>query len=172
MIRVVLGDLAEQAVDAVVRPVRSDLAPVNAQSRDLARAAGADLAERLRQLGAVPLGGAVMTPAGELPADFVIHAIVMSEEEPQTFHTVQRALRNALRRASDWGLESLALPPLGIGVGTLEADSAARALLDILFDHLDEGQKPLALTVVVATEYEEELFGRLVDELSRDRTRS
>lgn len=172
MIQILVGDLAEQAVDAVVRPVRSDLAPVNAQSRDLARAAGPDLDRRLQQLGAVPLGGAVLTPAGDLPADFVIHAVIMSEEEPQTFLTVQKALRNALRRASDWGLESLALPPLGIGAGTLEADNAARALLEILFDHLDEGQKPLALTVVVATEYEEGLFGRLVDELSRDRTRS
>lgn len=172
MIRIVVGDLAEQRVDAVVRAIRSDLAPVNALSRDLALAGGALLEERLRRLGGVPLGGAVLTPAGDLPADFVIHVVVMSEEEPQTPLTVQRAVRNALRRAADWGLESLAIPPLGIGVGTLEPDDAARALLEILFAHLDEGQKPLALTVVVATEYEEGLFARLVDELSRDRMRS
>ncbi len=96
----------------------------------------------------------------------------MSEDEPQSMSTVQKALRNGLRRASDWSLESLALPPLGIGVGTIEADDSARALLEILFNHLDEGLPPRALTVVVGSEYESALFGRLVDELSSDRTRN
>lgn len=169
MIEIVVGDLAEQRAEAVVRAIRSDLSPVNALSRDLARAAGEPMEERLQRLGAIPLGGAVMTPAGDLPADFVIHVVVMSDEEPQSAMTVQRGLRNALRRAADWGLESLALPALGLGAGTLEAESAARALLEILFDHLEQGEKPLALKVVVATEYEGGLFRRLVDELSRER---
>ena len=119
----------------------------------------------------MPVGGAVMTPSGGLSADFVIHVVVMSEDEPQSMHTVQKALRNGLRRASDWALESLALPPLGIGAGTIEADDSARALREILFNHIDEGQPPLALTVVVGSDYESGLFSRLVDELSSERTR-
>jgi len=114
----------------------------------------------------------MMTTAGNLPADFIIHVVVMSEDEPQSTVTVQKALRNGLRRASDWALESLALPPLGIGVGTIEADASARALLKILFNHLDEGQPPLALTVVVGSGYESGLFSQVVDQLSRDRTQN
>jgi len=169
VIRVVLGELADQAVDGLVRPVRSDLAPVSAVSRDVAHAAGSELEDRLDRLGVLPIGGAVLTPAGALPAGFLIHAVVMSEEEPQTSHGVQRALRNGLRRATDWGLESLALPPLGIATGTVEPEEAARALVDILFNHLDEGLPPLDLTVVVSSEYEADLFGRLVEEQERVR---
>ena len=172
MIRVIIGDLADQEVSAIIRAMRSDLAPVNALSRDIALAAGEESEDLLERLGSIPLGGAVMTPAGNLPADFIIHVVVMSEDEPQSTVTVQKALRNGLRRASDWALESLALPPLGIGVGTIEADASARVLLEILFNHLDEGQPPLALTVVVSSEYESGLFSQLVDELSRERTRS
>jgi O-acetyl-ADP-ribose deacetylase (regulator of RNase III) len=169
VIRVVLGDLAEQGVDAVVRAVRADLEPVNALSRDLGTAAGETLKTHLERIGTLPVGGAIMTPGGDLPADYVIHVVVMSDDEPQSPLTVQRAVRNGLRRASDWGLDSLALPPLGIGVGTLDADASARALVETLVDHLHEENEALALTVVVSSEYEQGLFIRLVDELSRDR---
>lgn len=169
MIEVVVGELAEQQVSAIVRPIRSDLAPVNTLSRDVGSAAGPELEERIERIGAIPLGGAVITPAGALAADFIIHVVVMSDEEPQTALSVQKAVRNGLRRAADWTLDSLALPPLGIGVGTMEAEDSARALLAILFNHLDEGQPPLELRVVVGSEYEAGLFGQLTDELSRQR---
>lgn len=170
MIRVVVGDLAAQPAEGLLRPVRTDMAPVSAASRDIAIAAGEQLEERLVRLGTLPLGGAVLTPAGNLAAGFLIHAVVMSEEEPQTGLTVQRALRNGLRRATDWGLASLALPPLGLGVGTTDPEGAARALVEILFNHLDEGAAPLDLCIVVGSKYEAELFEGLIGEMTRARS--
>ncbi|MEQ1857563.1 MAG: macro domain-containing protein [Longimicrobiales bacterium] len=170
MIRVVLGTLASQTAEALLRPVRTDMAPVSAASRDIAIAAGEQLEERLSRLGTLPLGGAVLTPAGNLDAAYLIHAVVMSEEEQQTSLIVQRALRNGLRRATDWGLASLALPPLGLGVGTADPEGAARTLVEILFNHVDEGFDPLDLTIVAGSKYEAELLEGLVDELSRARS--
>ena len=170
MIHVVVGELRDQRVDAVMRPVRSDLAPVSGPSRDLVLNAGDDLQERLDRVGVLPVGGAVLTPAGTLPASFLIHAVVMSDEEPQTSMSVQRAVRNGLRRAADWGLGSVALPPFGLAVGTADPEVSARALIEILFNHLDEGVAPLDLTIVVSSEYESQLFGRLVEEMSRARS--
>jgi O-acetyl-ADP-ribose deacetylase len=172
MIRVVVGQLRDQRVDGVMRPVRSDLAPVSGPSRDVVLDAGEELQERLGRLGVLPIGGAVLTPAGTLPAAFLIHAVVMSEEEPQTSMSVQRALRNGLRRAADWGLGSLALPPFGMAVGTADPEVSARAVVEILFNHLDEGSAPLDLTIVVSSEFESQLFGRLVEEMSRARSAS
>lgn len=169
MIQVRRGELADAEVEGVVRPVRADLSPVNVTSRDLVARAGSAVEEHLTRLGSLPLGGAVITPAGDLACDFLIHVVVMSEDEPQTSHTLQRALQNGLRRASDWGLGSLALPPLGIGVGTIEPEAGARALAEILFNHLDEGTAPLALTILVTSDYELDLFERLVEELAADR---
>jgi O-acetyl-ADP-ribose deacetylase (regulator of RNase III) len=170
MIRVVVGDLAAQSVDGVVRPVRSDLSPVSAASRDIALAAGEELEERLSRLGTLPIGGAVLTPAGRLPAGYLIHVVVMSEEEPQTSISVQRALRNGLRRAADWGLASIALPPLGLSVGMTEPEESARALVEILFNHLDEGVAPLDLAIVVGSDFEARLFEGLVQETARARS--
>jgi O-acetyl-ADP-ribose deacetylase (regulator of RNase III) len=172
LIRVVQGELPDQVVDALMYPVRSDLAPVTAVSRDVVRAAGEELQARLEQMGVLPVGGAVLTPAGRLRAGFLIHAVVMAEDEPQTSASVERAVRNGLRRAADWGLGSLALPPFGLAAGTADPEVSARALVEVLFSHLDEGGAPLDLTIVVSSDFESELFTRLVDETARARSAS
>jgi serine/threonine-protein kinase len=169
VIHVLTGILTEQAQEGILRPIRSDLAPLTHGARDVLAAAGPAVAERLEQLGPLPLGSAVITPAGDLPASFIIHIVTASEEEPETPLSVQRALRNGLRRAADWGLASLAIPLLGAGAGHLDAEASARAQLEILADHLDEGLPPLDLTIVVGGEYEAELYARLAAELTRDR---
>jgi O-acetyl-ADP-ribose deacetylase (regulator of RNase III) len=170
VIRVVRGDLATLSVQGVVRAVRSDLAPVDAGARDLVHAAGAALEERLSRIGVLPVGGAVLTPAGALTASYLIHIVVMSDEEPQTHHSIQRALRTGLRRASDWGLDSLGVPALGLGAGSIEPEESARALVDILFNHLDEGLPPLDLAIAVGSEFEEMLFSKLVGDAGRARS--
>ncbi len=162
MIQVLLGALVEQETEGIVRPVRSDLVPVTAASRDVAEGAGEAMNARLEQMGAIPVGGAVITPAGGLSADFVIHAVVSAPDEPETPVSVQQALRNSLRRAADLGLESLALPPLGTGIGRLDAEECALAMLEMLFFHLDEGQPPLDMRIVTSSEYELRVFEQLL----------
>jgi len=169
VIDVVIGALPVQDREGIVRPIRSDLAPLTSWARDVAAAAGPAVQDRLDQLGPLPVGGAFITPGGDLPASFIIHIVTASEEEPETPLSVQRALRNGLRRAADWGLISLAMPMLGAGVGHMDAEEAARAQVEILVNHLDEGQPPLELTVVVAGEYEAGIFERLAGEMTRDR---
>jgi len=169
MISVVIGELASQACDGIMRPVRFDLAPLTPSGRDVGQRAGAEVGRRLDQLGTLPVGGAVITPGGELSAAFIIHAVTADEIEPQSSATVQRAVRNGLRRAVEWELQSLALPPLGLGVGDMGAEEAARVLVEVLVDHLDEGHAPLDLTLVVANEYEESVFTAVVGEMVGER---
>lgn len=167
MIRITLEPLATLPVEGVMRPVRSDLSPVSAASRDLGLAAGEAVEARLQSVGALPLCGAVMTPGGALAADFVIHVVVMSVDEPQTSSTVRKAVQNGLRRATDVGLESLALPPIGLGVGVADPETSARSLLETLLEHLAEENPPLDLSIVVTSEYESDLFSQMLDELQR-----
>lgn len=169
MIRVVVGVLSERGEEAVMRPVRSDLAPLTPGSRDVALKAGEAMQTRLAQLGSVPVGGAVITPGGALDAAFVIHVVTADLDEPQTAVTVQKAVRNGLRRAADLEIASLALPPLGLSVGSMGAEEAAEVLVTLLVNHLDEGHAPHDLVLVVANEYEESVFSAAVEEQVRDR---
>lgn len=169
MITVVIGALADQAVEGLVCPIRSDVAPLTVAARDLLARVGDAVEERLRPMGALPIGGAFITPAGPLAASFVIHVVTASEEEAESSMSVQRALRNGLRRAVEWELQSLAVPPLGLGVGHMDAEDAARTMVEILVDHLDEGHAPMELTIAVATEYEAGVFRQLVKTLADER---
>ena len=169
MIRVEVGDLTSRTEEAVMRPIRSDLAPVTPGSRDVAARAGPLIDKRLNDVGRLPVGGAVITPAGDLPTSFLIHVVTSAEDEPHAPSTIRLAVRNGLRRAADWGIESLALPPLGISVGSMGAEEGAEALTDLLLNHLAEGVPPTELVVVVSSAYEEQVFHQVVTRMVEDR---
>ena len=158
MIQLRKGDLAAADAEAILRPCGEAGDSVNAAGRRLEARAGEAVARRLEEQGDLPLGTAVLTPAGELACDFLVHVAVRSREEPPTLATVERGLVNALRRAADFGIGSLALPPLGMGVGTLDAGDAARVMAEVLRNHLGEGRPPSTLTVVVDSDYEESVL--------------
>ncbi|MEJ2203459.1 MAG: macro domain-containing protein [Gemmatimonadota bacterium] len=169
MIDVVIGDLASQSREGVVRAIRTDLTSVDAGARDVILAAGRTVGERLQKMGSLPVGGACITPGGDLSVPFIIHVVTSSDEEPESALSVERALRNGLRRASEWGLTSLSIPALGMGAGHLDVEGAARTQVEVLVDHLDAGHPPLELTLVVRGPYEADLYERLVGEMTRGR---
>jgi O-acetyl-ADP-ribose deacetylase (regulator of RNase III) len=169
VIQVVTGTLAAQPSEGLLRAVRADLSPVDAGARDVLLQAGEEVGERLEQMGGLPVGGAVITQGGDLDASFLIHVVTSADDEPETDQVVRRALRNGLRRAEEFGLESLSIPPLGIGAGHLEVEEAARSMVEVLLDHLEEREAPLELSIVVRDAYEAEVFHRAVAKLTRGR---
>ncbi|MBR9989292.1 MAG: macro domain-containing protein [Gemmatimonadetes bacterium] len=160
MIRIVHGDLAEAATDAVIRPVTAEWTAVTHAMRRLEIAAGSLPAEQCRRLGELPVGSAVITSAGDLPAQFLIHAVVRSLDEPVTGSGVRRALQNALRRLAEWGIERVAMAPLGTGAGNLDADEAASIMMPILSEHIQLDGPPSEIEIYVDSEYEKDVFER------------
>lgn len=162
MIRVLLGRVEDTATDGLLRPVRSDFTGISGASRRVEAAAGDDIRRRLDGMGDLPVGGAVVTPGGDLEAMFLIHVVLESPEEPVTTMAVQRGLVNGLRRAAEWEMASLSLPPLGLGAGTMEPEESARLMVEVLLDHLRQGEPPAELVIVVESTYEEDLFRRVL----------
>jgi O-acetyl-ADP-ribose deacetylase (regulator of RNase III) len=74
----------------------------------------------------VPLGGAVVTPAGRLAARAVIHAVSLDRDRRTTGEVLDRAVRSAMARARDIRAASVAFPAMGTGVGGFPLDEAAR----------------------------------------------
>ncbi len=163
MIRVVVTDLAEMPCEGVLRSISSDLEADTAVGRALELGAGSAVSDRLRAMGTLPVGAAVITPGGGLAASFLIHVVVQSREEPVRPDALRMALVNGLRRAQEWGLESLALPPLGMGAGNLEAEDSAAVMVPVIQGHLRSHQHPREVVIVVAGGYENEVFTGAVD---------
>lgn len=160
MIRIVHGDLAGAATEALLRPVTAEWTATTHAMRKLEIAAGEGPAEQCRRLGDLPVGSAVITAAGDLPAQFLIHAIVRSLDEPVTGSGVKRALQNGLRRLAELGIERVAMAPLGTGAGNLEADEAASVMIPVLLEHVQAGGPPSDIEIYVDSDYEKDVFER------------
>ena len=160
MIAVRLGELEKLAASAILWPVTAEWGAVTPAMRRFEIAAGAGVDEQCRRMGDLPVGSAIVTAAGDLPAELLIHAVVRSATEPVSETGVAKALLNALRRADEWGIEELALPPLGTGAGNLDAEVAAEVMVPILVEWLRSDRHPHRVIVVVETEYELDVFER------------
>jgi O-acetyl-ADP-ribose deacetylase (regulator of RNase III) len=154
VIQVVVDDLAFVAVDAVLRPATDRLDPVTPSISRLDQAAGDRFAEQRRIQQPLDVGAAVVTGAGELTSKFVVHAVIQSERTPASSDTVRRALVSAWQRATDWELETVATPLVGIGPGQLTLEESAELLRRTSDDQASRSRFPARLLIVVEDETE------------------
>jgi serine/threonine-protein kinase len=158
VIRVVVDDLAFVTADAVVRPTNGNLEPITPALRRLELAAGPRFREVCRVQRELGVGAAVVTAAGDLPAELVVHAVIQTSFEPMSKAGVTRAVAAALRQAEAWHIATLAVPPIGTGAGQLSLEDAADALLPALEEHVRTAQHPANVLIVVETDVEREIF--------------
>lgn len=160
MIEVRIDDLAFVPAEAILRAVAADGSALTPSGRRLEIQAGGAVDERLRSLGELPVGAAAITDAGELDASYIIHAVIRSRDEAVSATTVQKALQNGLRRVAEWGIETLALPPLGVGAGNFEAERSAGIMVPLLRSAMETEGHPVDVTVVVENDYQLDVFTR------------
>lgn len=160
MIRVVRAPVEETVAAAVLRPVTAEWDAVTPTMRRLELAAGPVPTEQCQRLGELPVGSAVITAAGALRAQFMVHAVVRSADEAVSETGVRRALQNGLRRLSEWAIETVAMPPLGTGAGNLDAEDAAQTMVPTLIEHMRESSYPREVEICVDSDYEHEAFER------------
>jgi O-acetyl-ADP-ribose deacetylase (regulator of RNase III) len=153
VIRLFRGELSEASSEALLNPVRSDGVPITQAGRRLESVAGPEVARRVAAQGESPVGTAFLTPGGGTGADFIIHLVLQSHDEPLSASALERALKNALRRASDFGLQSVALPLLGAGPGQLAVEVSAPLVLRVLNEHREEHGTPDRFLLVTESEF-------------------
>jgi O-acetyl-ADP-ribose deacetylase (regulator of RNase III) len=159
VIRVVVDDLAFLASDALVRPATARLDPTTPAVRRLEQVGGSEFLTRLRLQKELAVGAAVVTAGGgDLPAEFVIHAVIQSDDEPVTRAGVARAWQSALEQAQAWEFANLTVPPIGTGAGNLSVEDAADIMVQVLQMHLGSAAFPKQVSFVVETAEDREVF--------------
>src|SRR5690606_23430649 len=76
-----IGDAWTLGTKAVLRPVAADGSAVTPAMRRLEQAIGPAVAAHRRLLDEMPVGAALITDAGELPCEYLVHVVVRSMEE-------------------------------------------------------------------------------------------
>ncbi len=128
-IRLREGDITDESVDAIVNAANSQLMLGAGVAGAIRERGGPSIQEECDAHGPVEVGEAAVTGAGELSANFVIHAAAMAPGGQATESSVRSALRHALELAAERGYRTIAVPALGAGIGGLSMQRCAEVLL-------------------------------------------
>lgn len=136
-VRTVEGDLLDQPTDTIVNAWNRNIIPwwlllPQGVSGAIKRRAGLEPFRELARMGAIPLGGAVVTGAGRLPYRFMIHVAGINMLWRATPDSIRDGTRNAVRLAVERGARSVAFPILGAGSGSFNAAEAERLMRETL----------------------------------------
>jgi O-acetyl-ADP-ribose deacetylase (regulator of RNase III) len=123
------GDIAAVEADAVANAANDRLWMGAGVAGALKRAGGEEIEEEAVALGPIPLGTAVATGAGRLPARWVVHGAVMGQDLQTDAELVRRTTRACLALGDELGCASLALPAFGTGVGGFPLAECAQIMV-------------------------------------------
>lgn len=138
-IELVKGDITTQDVDALINAANSSLMGGGGVDGAIHRKGGPTILDECRKLRdshygkGLPEGQAVATPAGNLPARWVIHTVgpVYSRHDDRT-ETLRACYRNSLTVADSLGATTLAAPLISSGIYGWPKDDAIRQAVDVL----------------------------------------
>jgi O-acetyl-ADP-ribose deacetylase (regulator of RNase III) len=122
------ADICSLAVDAIVNPAHRDLLGGGGLDGMIHDAAGPELLEACRRLGACGAGDAKVTPGYGLPVRWIIHTVGPIWRGGGNGEDTQLAscYRRCLEEAAGAGAETLAFPGISTGLHRFPVELAAR----------------------------------------------
>lgn len=114
------GDITDLEVEAIVNAANSYLKHGGGVALAIVRRGGKEIQresdEYVKKYGPVATGQVAVTGAGKLKAKYVIHAVGPRFGDEQGDFKLAQAFKNALLKADELGVKSVAFPAISTGV--------------------------------------------------------
>jgi len=144
-VRLDVGDLTEQAVDAIVNAANSTLLGGGGVDGAIHRRGGPAILDACRELrrslwpDGLPTGQVALTGGGKLPARHVIHTVgpIYGQHGGKEPELLAACYRHAIELAASLGLKSLAFPSISTGAFGYPPEKAAVVVSQSLAKILD-----------------------------------
>ncbi len=141
-IKVILGDITGIEADAIANPANSLGIMGGGVAKALKIAGGEEIEKEATSKAPIPVGSAIATTAGRLKAKYVIHAPTMERPAGYTsYDHVYKAVKAALKVASEKKIKSIAFPGFGTGIGGLDKNQAAETMIKAIEDFVSESSE-------------------------------
>lgn len=143
-IQLVKGDITERVVDAIVNAANTSLLGGGGVDGAIHRKGGPEILEackviRARQ-GGCQVGEAVITTAGKLPSQYVIHTVgpTWSGGDNEESQKLRKCYQNSLRLAVEEGITTIAFPNISTGVYRFPKELAADIAITTVQNFADQ----------------------------------
>jgi O-acetyl-ADP-ribose deacetylase len=132
-VQILTGDLLDQKVDVIVNAWNQNIIPwwllsPHGVSKAIKNRAGTLPFRELAKQGKLQLGQAILTNAGKLPFQGIIHVAGINLLWKASEKSIQDSVRNAISIAKEKGFQSIAFPIIGSGSGNFNEEQALKCM--------------------------------------------
>ncbi|MFV8347797.1 O-acetyl-ADP-ribose deacetylase [Flavobacterium sp. ZB4P13] len=144
MIEVIKSDITKLSVDAIVNAANSSLMGGGGVDGAIHRAGGNEILEDCRKIiarqGSCETGQAVITTAGKLPANYVIHTVgpVWNGGNNNEKEKLAECYKNSLQLAVENNCKSIAFPSISTGIYRFPKELAAQIAVKTVSEFLSK----------------------------------
>lgn len=164
-LELVVGDITEMEVEAIVNPANSMLKLGAGVAGAIARKGGPMIQRECDRIGGCERGRAVITGAGELMCQSIIHAVGPRQGDGDEEETIAAATDAVFEICAKKKIQSVAFPAISTGVFGVPMEVCAGALLKAAIAALHRDGAPSRVVVCLADlsalSVFEEALGRL-----------
>lgn len=168
-VTVTKGDITTVAVDAIVNAANSALRGGGGVDGAIHAAGGPTILDECQRWvaahGHLPTGEAMITGAGRLPADHVIHTvgpIYREHDHHKAARLLGKCYTNSLHIASEHGCRSLAFPNISTGIYGYPKKDAASVAVTTVREWTSDHESPEEVLFVCFDETNYELYRELL----------
>ncbi|VAX18193.1 hypothetical protein MNBD_NITROSPINAE02-767 [hydrothermal vent metagenome] len=129
------GDITKIDCGAIVNPSNTSLVLGGGVSGAIANAAGPAIQKEMNAIGHCRVGQAVITGAGDLPCEKVIHAVGPMMGEGNEDNKLKSATTESLKRAEENALSCIAFPAVSAGIFGYPMDRCAAVMIGAVRDY-------------------------------------
>ncbi len=141
-LKIVEGNIVVLNVDAIVNAANKSLILGGGVAGAIRNFGGPSIQEECNEIGPIEVGEAILTGAGNLNAEYVIHAVGPVYGEGDEDIKLANATRNSLKIAKKRNIKSIAFPAISTGIFHFPIKRCAEIMIKVAMDFLRENETP------------------------------
>ncbi len=138
-VKLLREDLTALKVDAFVYYARENLDIGTGYGTAIQMRGGLEVKKELEKIGSIRMGECVITTAGMMNCEHIIHVCGPKFLEPDIEKKLRTCMENVLKTAKKNGLKTLALPPMGTGFYGVPLPVCVSVMIDTITQHIRGG---------------------------------
>ena len=141
-IKLVEGDIVFLDVEAIVNAANKSLVLGSGVAGAIRSHGGPSIQEECDKIGPINVGEAVITGAGNLKADYVIHAVGPIYGEGEEEKKLRKATLSSLKIASEKQIKNIAFPAISTGIYRFPIQKCSEIMLKAAIEFAREHEYP------------------------------